>query len=283
MFNRTLCATRRLALGCSFRSLVEDCSSAFENGAHFLGIDDPCLIQRLGFQTHQPSRHVVFDGEDQVDVQVVPHIRSTMLLGICSRSNPTDRFGKVRSYDAGASLAKAGEVSPGLTIILAGQVEIARLFAGHVAQGAGEPTFADAAWPGDDEVAAGADPFAGGELAKESTIEAAGGTIMIEAMACGTPVLAFRQGSVAEIIDQGVTGAIIDTMDEAMMILPASDCARSPRRSATVRTTIFLRAHGHGLRCGLPFAAQAAVHIGARDDCADATTGIGKKVEWTGS
>jgi hypothetical protein len=33
---------------------------------------------------------------------------------------------KVRSYDAGASLAKAGEVSPGLTIILVGQVEIAR-------------------------------------------------------------------------------------------------------------------------------------------------------------
>src|ERR1700738_3503768 len=39
MFNRTLCATRRLALGCSFRSLVEDCSSAFENGAHFLGVE----------------------------------------------------------------------------------------------------------------------------------------------------------------------------------------------------------------------------------------------------
>jgi hypothetical protein len=36
---------------------------------------------------------------------------------------------------------------------------------------------------------------------------------MIEAMACGTPVLAFRQGSVSEIIDQGVTGAIVDTMD----------------------------------------------------------------------
>ena len=44
------------------------------------------------------------------------------------------------------------------------------------------------------------------------------GLVMIEAMACGTPVLAFRQGSVAEIIDQGVTGAIIE-MDEAMMIL----------------------------------------------------------------
>jgi glycosyltransferase involved in cell wall biosynthesis len=46
------------------------------------------------------------------------------------------------------------------------------------------------------------------------------GLVMIEAMACGTPVLAFRQGSVPEIIDQGVTGAIVDTMDEAVSVLP---------------------------------------------------------------
>ena len=46
------------------------------------------------------------------------------------------------------------------------------------------------------------------------------GLVMIEAMACGTPVLAFRQGSVSEIIDQGVTGAIVDTMDEAVRMLP---------------------------------------------------------------
>ena len=46
------------------------------------------------------------------------------------------------------------------------------------------------------------------------------GLVMIEAMACGTPVLAFRQGSVTEIIDQGVTGAIVDTLDEAVMMLP---------------------------------------------------------------
>ncbi len=32
--------------------------------------------------------------------------------------------------------------------------------------------------------------------------------------------LAFRHGSVAEIIDQGVTGGIVDTMDEAVMMLP---------------------------------------------------------------
>jgi glycosyltransferase involved in cell wall biosynthesis len=46
------------------------------------------------------------------------------------------------------------------------------------------------------------------------------GLVMIEAMACGTPVLAFRRGSVSEIIDQEVTGAIVDTMDEAVRMLP---------------------------------------------------------------
>ena len=46
------------------------------------------------------------------------------------------------------------------------------------------------------------------------------GLVMIEAMACGTPVLAFRNGSVSEIIDQGVTGAIVETMDEAVRMLP---------------------------------------------------------------
>src|SRR5208337_1340774 len=46
------------------------------------------------------------------------------------------------------------------------------------------------------------------------------GLVMIEAMACGTPVLAFRRGSVPEIIDDGVTGRIVDTMEEALAALP---------------------------------------------------------------
>jgi len=41
------------------------------------------------------------------------------------------------------------------------------------------------------------------------------GLIMIEAMACGTPVVAFRRGSVPEIIDDGVTGFIVDDVGEA--------------------------------------------------------------------
>jgi glycosyltransferase involved in cell wall biosynthesis len=39
------------------------------------------------------------------------------------------------------------------------------------------------------------------------------GLVMIEAMACGTPVIAYNRGSVPEIIDEGVTGFIVE--DEA--------------------------------------------------------------------
>ena len=39
---------------------------------------------------------------------------------------------------------------------------------------------------------------------------------MIEAMACGTPVLAFRNGSVAEVVEAGLTGEIVDSVSEAI-------------------------------------------------------------------
>jgi glycosyltransferase involved in cell wall biosynthesis len=37
---------------------------------------------------------------------------------------------------------------------------------------------------------------------------------MIEAMLCGTPVLAFDRGSVPELVDQGVTGFVCRDVDE---------------------------------------------------------------------
>jgi len=46
------------------------------------------------------------------------------------------------------------------------------------------------------------------------------GLSLIEAMACGTPVLAFRRGSVPEVVDDGLTGIIVDSMDEAIRMLP---------------------------------------------------------------
>jgi glycosyltransferase involved in cell wall biosynthesis len=43
---------------------------------------------------------------------------------------------------------------------------------------------------------------------------------MIEAMANGTPVIGLRRGSVPEIIDEGITGFVIDSSDEALAVLP---------------------------------------------------------------
>src|SRR4051794_5217040 len=42
------------------------------------------------------------------------------------------------------------------------------------------------------------------------------GLVMIEAMACGTPVIAFRSGSVPEVIDNGITGFVVEGEAEAV-------------------------------------------------------------------
>jgi glycosyltransferase involved in cell wall biosynthesis len=42
------------------------------------------------------------------------------------------------------------------------------------------------------------------------------GLVMIEAMACGTPVIAFNRGSVPEVIDQGMTGFICEDVEGAL-------------------------------------------------------------------
>ena len=46
------------------------------------------------------------------------------------------------------------------------------------------------------------------------------GLSMIEAMACGTPVLALRRGSVEEVVENGLTGHIVDSIEEATVTLP---------------------------------------------------------------
>ena len=46
------------------------------------------------------------------------------------------------------------------------------------------------------------------------------GLVMIEAMANGTPIIAFRRGSVPEIIDEGVTGFVVDSVDAAVAAVP---------------------------------------------------------------
>ena len=49
------------------------------------------------------------------------------------------------------------------------------------------------------------------------------GMVLIEAMACGTPVIAYNHGSVPEIIDRGETGFIVEDEEEAVRALENID------------------------------------------------------------
>lgn len=49
------------------------------------------------------------------------------------------------------------------------------------------------------------------------------GLVMIEAMSCGTPVIAFKCGSVPEVIDEGVTGMVVENVDQAVEAIKRLD------------------------------------------------------------
>jgi glycosyltransferase involved in cell wall biosynthesis len=50
------------------------------------------------------------------------------------------------------------------------------------------------------------------------------GLAMIESMACGTPVIAWRCGSVPEVVDDGVTGQVVDSLEEAVAAVDNVAC-----------------------------------------------------------
>jgi glycosyltransferase involved in cell wall biosynthesis len=89
------------------------------------------------------------------------------------------------------------------------------------------------------------------------------GLVMIEAMACGTPVIAYRRGSVPEIIEDGVSGFVVDEMDEAVRAveraagLNRARCRRAfeERYSATRMARDYLKVYRHileGRRSAVP-------------------------------
>ena len=85
------------------------------------------------------------------------------------------------------------------------------------------------------------DPFLGGALALLFPVDwpEPFGLVMIEALACGTPVIAYRRGSVPEVIDDGVTGFVVDGVEdavEAVRRVPALD-RRACRRAFEHRFT----------------------------------------------
>ena len=48
------------------------------------------------------------------------------------------------------------------------------------------------------------------------------GLSVVEAMTCGTPVIAYPKGSMREVVDHGVTGFLVDGVDAAVAALPAA-------------------------------------------------------------
>lgn len=66
------------------------------------------------------------------------------------------------------------------------------------------------------------------------------GLSVIEAMACGTPVIATRRGSMTELIEHGVTGFLVDTPEEALVAIDrAGDLDRAAiRRHVAERFSI---------------------------------------------
>ena len=101
------------------------------------------------------------------------------------------------------------------------------------------------------------------------------GLVMIEALACGTPVIAFRRGSVPEVLEHGRTGFVCDTVEEAVAAvarlpeISRQECRRvfderfSARRMARDYLTLYERlikeAASHG---GDPGSAGALYHSG---------------------
>src|SRR6516164_1940402 len=73
------------------------------------------------------------------------------------------------------------------------------------------------------------------------------GLVMIEAMACGTPVIGFRCGSVPEVVEDGVSGFVVETVDQAAAAVarvPSLDRA-NVRAAFEHRFTIERTAHDY--------------------------------------
>jgi glycosyltransferase involved in cell wall biosynthesis len=95
------------------------------------------------------------------------------------------------------------------------------------------------------------------------------GLVMIEAMSCGTPVIAFRRGSVPEIIEDGVSGFIVEDIEQATRAvsqigaLSRNEVRRCFERRFTVER---MAADYVSIYCSLIEARRASGQPGTNDD-----------------
>ena len=100
------------------------------------------------------------------------------------------------------------------------------------------------------------------------------GMTLIEAMACGTPVLGARMGSIPEIVVDGVTGFLCDDVDQAVARVPQlasldrHACRAHVEQSFSVDRMIdrYLEAYARGLELRLPPPPSPSVEAMRRHD-----------------
>jgi glycosyltransferase involved in cell wall biosynthesis len=78
------------------------------------------------------------------------------------------------------------------------------------------------------------------------------GLVMIESMACGTPVIATRRGAVPEVIEHGRTGIVVDDYREMAAALELADALGPIELRRAVGERFSPPAHGRRLRQRLP-------------------------------
>ena len=91
------------------------------------------------------------------------------------------------------------------------------------------------------------------------------GLVLIEAMACGTPVIAFNRGSVPEIIEDGLTGFVVEGKEEAVA---ASDrLSRLSRRA--IRERFEKRFTARRMACDYLMVYRTLIEKRHTDSCRD--------------
>jgi len=62
------------------------------------------------------------------------------------------------------------------------------------------------------------------------------GYSVVEAMACGTPVIAYDRGSMAELVDHGTSGYLVSNLDDASRaVAAAGNLDRNAIRASTIK------------------------------------------------
>jgi glycosyltransferase involved in cell wall biosynthesis len=128
-------------------------------------------------------------------------------------------FGRIHS-DKGAAAAIEIARAAGRPIVLAGIIQDQGYFESEVRPRLGlDATYVGAVGGSDRAVLLGS----AAALLHPIAFEEPFGLSVVEAMACGTPVIAYRRGSMPELIRNGVNGFLVDGLDEAVAALARLD------------------------------------------------------------